>query len=209
MISRCVILACVALCSHAAEASLMNAFEFNTPGDNEGWTHNGANGGGSGATAVTAGSGEGVLTGVAPAANGDLRVLYNPDLVLDTGLFTSWSTIDVRFRQLDATGAPRALDGPLTGLFLGATGGGSIDGTAFVEETPGDTEFWNTASLDISSLGTADIAQIRFDPVAGVGLNYQLDYVRVSGAPVPEPSTLALLGLLSVAAVGRMRRAVR
>jgi hypothetical protein len=181
-----------------ASAAIAVQFEFNTAGDNEGWTHNGAiNGGATGAKQVTAGSGEGVLTAAALPGNGDLRVLYNPDIALPGG-FTGWTTIDVRFRQLNGLdGAPEALTGTLTSLHFGTTGSGSssIDGNGFVEETPLDTEFWYTASVDISGMGANDITQIRLDPIADTTKDYQIDWVRVSANPVPEPSS-ALLGIL-------------
>ncbi|MAT71532.1 MAG: hypothetical protein CMJ58_18650 [Planctomycetaceae bacterium] len=192
------------LCLHVnASAAIITAFEFNTAGDAEGWTHNGANGGGSGAKQATAAGGEGVLTSVALPGNGDLRVLYNPDISLPAG-FANWTTIELRFRQLDGLdGNPQALAGDLALLHFGIEPGSSFDsdGTIFTEESAGDPEFWYSASLDISGHGAADIAQIRIDPLASTTLDYQIDWVRVNGARVPEPSAtlLAMLGLAATA----------
>lgn len=191
-------------------------FEFNTPGDDEGWQHNGATNGGSsnttGPTAVTvAGTGEGVLTAQQLPGNGDLRVLYNPDLALDTSLYSSWDAVEVRFRQLDGlNGTPQALTGNTANMHLGINGTAtiSVDGTAFVEETPGSTEYWYTATLDISSHGTADITQIRLDPLASTSLDYQLDFAHVCAVPIPEPAGVCVLalGVLASVVVARRRK---
>lgn len=199
-----------------AQADLAIAFEFDTPGDDLGWQHNSSFGGSNntnGPTAVTvAGTGEGVLTAQTAPTNGDPRVLHNPDLMLPAG-FTAWETVEVRFRQLDElNGSPQALAGTLGNLHLGINGNStiSVDGNAFVEETPGDTEFWYTATLDISGNLANDIIQIRLDPIASTSLDYQLDYVRVNATPeasvVPEPSSIALLGLAGMGLIARRRK---
>jgi len=190
------------------------AFEFETPGVDEDWQHNGATNGGSsditGPTAVTvAGTGEGVLTGQQLPGNGDLRVLYNPDLTLDTGAFSSWNSIEIRFRQLDGlAGSPQTLTGATSGMHLGInTAAIFVDGSAFTEEVPSDPEFWYTATLDITGLGTADITQIRIDPIGSLTQNYELDYVRVTAIAVPEPGTFALIsGALALGFIMVRRR---
>ena len=204
----------------AAQADVVVAFEFETTGDVEGWQHNGgANGGTGGTGQATASSGEGVLTSVfTGTGSADLRVLQNPDIALPAG-FTTWETLDIRFREVDgATGTPQALTGPDTSLFAGVLPGPiGTNGSGFVEETPGDSGFWYTASVDISSLVTGDIEQIRIDPIARFtssdGLstfNYQIDYVRLNATPeaatIPEPSSLALLGLAGVGMFVRRRK---
>lgn len=193
------------------EAAPILSFEFNTPGDTEGWQHNGgANGGTTGLTTVTTSGGEGVLTSTTtgPSTSGDLRVLYNPDFSIPAG-FDSWSAVDIRFRQLDDQGAPRDLAGADSSLHLGINAGAiSINGSGFVEETPGDTEFWYNATLDISGNGANDITQIRIDPITTLqSANYELDYVRLSGVPtVPEPASWAILGIGLVSLATRIRR---
>ena len=95
--------------TQAANGAIVD-FEFNTPGDDESWQHNGSTNGGAsnmtGPTAVTvSGTGEGVLTAQQLPGNGDLRVLHNPDLSLPAG-YSNWTNVDVRFRQLnDLNGA--------------------------------------------------------------------------------------------------------
>ena len=194
------------------------AFEFETPGVDEGWQHNGATNGGSsditGPTAVTVtGTGEGVLTAQQLPGNGDLRVLYNPDLTLDTGTFSSWNSIEIRFRQLDGlNGSPQTLTGATSAMHLGINAAAiSVDGSAFTEEVPSevpsDPEFWYTATLDITGLGTADIIQIRIDPLTSTTGDYQLDYVRVTAIAVPEPGTFALIsGALALGFIMVRRR---
>lgn len=202
----------VAIGANLGEAAPILSFEFNTPGDREGWQHNGsANGGTSGPTAVTASGGEGVLTSVfAGPGSADLRVLYNPDFSLPAG-FDSWTAVDIRFRQLDDQGAPRDLEGADSQLHLGINAGAiSINGSGFVEETPGDPGFWYTATLDISGNAANDITQIRIDPIATLQTaNYELDYVRLSGVPaIPEPASLAIAGVALISIVTRSRRRV-
>lgn len=193
------------------EAAPILSFEFNTPGDTEGWQHNGAaNGGTTGLTTVTTSGGEGVLTSttMGPATSGDLRVLYNPDFSLPAG-FDSWSTVDIRFRQLDDQGVPKELSGADSSLHLGINQGAiSINGTGFVEETPGDLEFWHTATLDISGNAANDITQIRVDPITTLrSANYELDYVRLSGVPaIPEPASLAIAAVALASTATRSRR---
>ena len=159
--------------SSLGEAAPILSFEFNTPGDTEGWQHNGgANGGTTGLTTVTTGGGEGVLTSTTtgPTTTGDLRVLYNPDFSIPAG-FDSWSSVDIRFRQLDSMGAPRDLEGSDSSLHLGINAGAiSINGSGFVEETPGDPEFWYTATLDISAMAPT------------ISHRYELTRLRPSGA---------------------------
>ncbi len=196
--------------TQAASGGLV-AFEFSTPGNDEGWQHNGTTNGGAsdttGPTAVTvSGTGEGVLTAQTAPGNGDLRVLYNPDISLPAG-DTSWTTIDLRFRQLDGlNGNPQDLAGSLSLLHLGVSGAAptSITGAGFVREDPMDTDYWYTASLDISGMGANDIEQIRFDPIASTTLSYQLDWVRVNA--VPEPAGLALSGCAGALGLALVRR---
>lgn len=196
----------------SAQAGLVVGFEFETAGDVESWQHNGATNGGTGGTAQAfTGTGEGVLTGAVLAGNGDLRVLHNPDISLDTTLFTSWDTAEIRFRQLDGlNGSPQDLAGSLGLLHFGVnTANPGADGNIFVREDPTDSEFWYTAVLDISSVGTADISQIRVDPIASTTLDYQIDFVRLSGVPVatiPEPTSLAILGMAGIGFAIRRRR---
>ena len=140
-----------------------------------------------------------------------MRVLYNPDLTLDTGAFSSWNSIEIRFRQLDGlAGSPQTLTGATGGMHLGissATISISVDGSAFTEEVPLDPEFWYTATLDITGLGTADITQIRIDPIGSLTQNYELDYVRVTAIAVPEPGTFALIsGALALGFIMVRRR---
>lgn len=208
-ITLSLLVALVATC--VGEAAPILSFEFNTPGDTEGWQHNGgANGGTTGLTSVTTSGGEGVLTSTTsgPSTSGDLRVLYNPDFSIPAG-FDSWSAVDIRFRQLDDQGAPRDLAGADSSLHLGINAAAiSINGSGFVEETPGDQEFWYTATLDISGNGANDITQIRIDPITTLrSANYELDYVRLSGVPaIPEPGSLAIIGVAFASIVTRSRR---
>jgi hypothetical protein len=193
---------------HAAQADLVIGFEFNTPGDTEDWQHNGANGGTGGTSQETLGDGTGVLTSTATTT--DLRVLHNPDIVLDTTQFTNWTTVELRFRTLDIDGNVESLeDYNAGGTFFGLEPGTDADFNPISSGLLTQDGDFLTAEFDISAFGAADIAQIRIDPVGGAaGEGYEIDYVRINAAAiaVPEPSSLAILGLAGLGLAFRRRK---
>ena len=63
---------------------------------------------------------------------------------------------------------------------------------------PGSSGFGTAAqsvTIDISSVATGDALYLELTPQAGVGSVAIIDDVVVTGIPVPEPGSLALLGL--------------
>ena len=192
-------LAAAALVSTAAvstsQAALVQAFEFNTPGDTEGFVGVNANG-----VTTTAG---GLLVGTAATTdpqvvNGTTTITATPGSTLTTAV--------ARIRQLDTTGSPMTYDPTGTLLIVGPPATNLGQGTRVADGTTGFTFVtWDLSAVSFTTPNT--ITSIRLDPVGGtVGEGFQVDYLRISdSSPIPEPASLGLLGLGGVALLRRRR----
>ena len=165
-------------------------WEFNTPGDTEGWV--GADNGHTDPNQATSINGiDGVLTSTNPVTGNDPQLLLsNAGLTLDAR-FRSWGIIEIRVRQLsdeseegqpplwepqtwDSSGAPIILNGTNLGVISSA----NYD----ITDQEGE---WIVVNGNISNLGAVTINNIRLDPIGGadnVGNNYEVDYIRLYAA---------------------------
>ena len=175
-------------------------FEFNTHGDTEGWT------GIHGTTPVqkiSINGVEGVLTSEEPVVGNDPKLVYNPDLTLQSPFF-SWGEIEFRVRQLDDTGQASMEWDPRGTILLLQPGGVNFDWIEPENDytiTPEPEGDWIVVRADIYAMGAGSINSIRLDPIGHAdneGKNYEVDYVRVIGLCAPLPPT----GMAAVRAGG-------
>lgn len=180
--------------------SLVQSWEFNTPGDTEGYTttlHV------DGLTVADAVSGsESVLTcadvtGIDP----NVTLPYNAAVSPGDG---AWTTLELRMRQLNGnppSGAPQTWSGNGTLFFLnmgyaGSVNLGGIPGANATITT--ESNGWIVAEVDISSLGLTDLTNFRLDPVGNsADLNFEIDYIRAyaNRAPTGYDAWATLYGL--------------
>lgn len=199
------VLLMTALSTGSASAALVQSFEFNTDGDNEGF---------SGQLNVSGFSvAGGLLTGT--AAGNDPQ-LSNPAGLSPTAGAT-WTTLEFRVREtiLPEGGFVTAATFSPVGLVIGNAPGTIGTAAAFSAVDSGDN--FLTVTVDISGFGSTPFNALRVDPIGGAFSNsgvettanlFEVDFIRVydSAVAVPEPSSFALLAIATIGGVIGYRR---
>ena len=199
-----------------AQTIIAHDWQFNTLGDDEGWTASRA--GNLDVRAAVSGS-ETVLSTVISGSNADAK-LFNPAFTAPAN-FLNWNTLTYRFRQIDGDPtvggtAPKAYDGtanrfdfPGWGFISGdlQTAAASDPDVTFTVEPSGE---WIVFSVDVSSSTNPSIgaSNVRLDPISVLGEGFEVDYVTLTADVVPEPSAIALFlgaGALGFAVCRRRR----
>ncbi|MEM6504313.1 MAG: PEP-CTERM sorting domain-containing protein [Planctomycetota bacterium] len=177
-------------------AGVIGNYQFDTPGDTEGWSVR---------------NNISSLTADGDSLNGT-ALSNDPQLELNAAGLTTTTTWDtIVFRVLEVQDEdPAGVVSTFDPLGLNVTIDGTIFSSGFTAVDSGDDFF--TVTLDISSLGSAALSNIRLDPIGGAGLStnsqtngntFAIDFIQIT--QVPEPSALALMGLGGLVMMRRRR----
>lgn len=189
--------------SHTVAADVISLGEFNTDGDVESFTR---------ANIPTLDTASGTLNGVVSSGSDDpqlFRTFTTSGGAITPAAGDTFTTLEFRVQEIDdLTGTPIAVFDP-TGLIFIANGtilaNGTANPTDFTAVASGNNFF--TVTADISALGSTPINSIRLDPVGGAATrsnSFAVDFIRVN--TVPEPASMALLGLGTLCMLGRRRK---
>ena len=127
------------------------------------------------------------------ASGNDPFFTYAPDLDPTAGF--TWTTVEYRLRRTDGgSGGTVQTTYDNDGTLL------RINGSNSAQSASGpDAEGFFTVTGDISAYGSNTLTFTRIDPIGGndaIGDFIEIDYIRISdSSPIPEPGSLALLGL--------------
>jgi len=190
------------LAVQVASAAVISEFNFNAVADTEGWSvANNISG------LTTSG---GFLTGT--ASTNDPQLTFTELNASTTG---TWTTLEFLVRETEeAPGSTVVSAFNPIGLAVSAAGQTISAAGSFSATDEGKGFFLVT--VDISSLGSANIVNLRLDPIGGASANsnsqtqdniFEIDYIRLSdNTVVPEPSAYALIGGLFARSSVMLRR---
>lgn len=204
-------------CLGVAQAqTIVGDWQFNTPGDNEGWTAQSFVVNNLHVGPAVSGS-EIVLTSDNLRNQNDAKIYFPAGELSLPGGSPGWDKLVIRIRQIGTdgvtpvafnnTGTFAMLNGsnqpwPTLSFVDGTTGGGNVPVTQVTEAGE-----WNVFTYDLSAYTSGVIAGgNRMDPVTGTVSgtdilgNFEIDYVTLTAQPIPEPGVYALMA--GVAALG-------
>ena len=191
--------------SQAASAAVVADYQFNTLMDPEGWSF--VNISGQNADGDS-------LNGT--ATNNDPQLRHTTISESTTG---NWESLIFRVRETQDE-APAGVVSTFnpTGIAVqfnqtGANGALITAASNFSAVDSGDGFF--TVTVDISGFTQSSITHVRVDPIGGASSNsnsqtqgntFEVDFIQITDdTPIPEPSSLALLGLGGLAMMRRRR----
>jgi hypothetical protein len=183
-------------------------FEFNTSGTTEGWTANPNTNTLTQATSIN--GADRVVKSLNGISGIDPMMFYNYVLNLPTA-GSKWVSLELRARQLNAAQTGSQIWDPSGTIALFDSpdrwNSNEIKTPNFVITTE-ITSNWINAKLDISRIGSSPITSIRLDFIgnsAGIGKNYELDYVRLFCTPFDIIPPAAPISFKAVAGDTRIK----
>ncbi len=215
--SAIALVALLALALSASAGMVVRDWQFNTPGDNEGWTASSWTVKNLHVAAAVSGS-ETVLTCENLQNQADPKLYWpSDDIALPAGA-TSWESLTYRIRQIGTDGVtPVPFD--IAGTIAVYAAGGlpniaPIATATNAEATPPVTVEaqageWLLITWDLTAYDGTINGGTRTDPVGGTVAdgeilgNFEIDYVTLTA--VPEPATLALLACGALALLRKRR----
>ncbi|MEO0963499.1 MAG: PEP-CTERM sorting domain-containing protein [Planctomycetota bacterium] len=196
------------LVAHSSSAAIVASFEFDNAGQPEGWTLN---------NALRSVNGNGFLRG--NASTNDPQMILDESLELTrTAASTAWDELIVVVSEYDAfsnnPGDAGSLitDTDTTGVvaIFNLQGGVLTENLGTPTASAVDSNGFVTLTWDISALSTATTGRIRIDPVGGpdtTGNSFFVDSITLTDDnPIPEPASLALVGLGCLVMASRRRK---
>ncbi|MDF7822584.1 hypothetical protein P4B35_01060 [Pontiellaceae bacterium B12227] len=174
---------------------LVAAWEFNTPGDNEGWDSTTGNMALSNVYVAAAINGSETVLTCSDVTAGDGQLFFNqakdPGSVIDLE-GNSWRTLEMRIRHID--GNPDVATASQLFNPQGTLGSMQDPFTNFKtmeNENPfcrvsNDGDNWIIATFDASGFGVNTLNSMRLDPLGNTpstNYNFEIDYVRLYAGP--------------------------
>lgn len=201
------LLATALLCgSQACSGAVVAEFDFDTNGQPGGWNLTNA-------TRLVSG---GVLQGIALSNDPQMIRAPGDEFARSTAPGVAWDTFEVVSRELDSSLAVVPFDPTGTLLIFNTQPGTtSTNFGAPTTVSAADPDGFQTLTWDISSFAGVTTGGVRVDVIGGPGTTagtpnnrFQITSLTVSdtAVAVPEPSSLAALACVGVAAVLRRRR---
>jgi len=216
------LVAVVGLLASATDATIIvRDWQFNTPGDNEGWTAGSFQVNNLHVGAAVQGS-ETVLTSDNLQNQADPKLFWPADAITLPVQSTAWEELTIRLRQIGDDGVtPVAFDASGTIATISAGAWPTIApfptstnlGATVPVTVEAQADQWLLVTFDMSAFSGTVTGGSRMDPVAGnfvgdgvVLGNFEIDYVTLtSNGEIPEPASIALLGAGGLMMLSRRR----